>query len=83
MTLGVIPDYLFDGKGMRIDGVSEGRPAANAGLQRGDIVLAIDTFQVVDMMSYMGALSLFEAGQTSEVTIKRGSRNLILPVNWD
>ena len=27
VTLGVIPDYLFDGKGMRIDGVSEGRPA--------------------------------------------------------
>ena len=22
--LGVIPDYLFDGKGMRIDGISEG-----------------------------------------------------------
>ena len=83
VTLGVIPDYLFDGKGMRIDGVSEGRPAANAGLQRGDIVLAIDTVQVVDMMSYMGALSLFEAGENSEVTIKRGSSILTLPVNWD
>lgn len=83
VTLGVIPDYLFDGTGMRIDGVSEDRPAANAGLQRGDVVLAIDTVQVVDMMSYMGALSLFEAGQTSEVKVKRGGEEIVLSVNWD
>ena len=30
--LGVIPDYLFDGKGMRIDGISEDKPAQKAGL---------------------------------------------------
>ena len=83
VTLGVIPDYLFDGEGMRIDGVSEGRPAANAGLQRGDVVVAIDTLQVVDMMSYMGALSQFEAGQTSAVRVKRSSEELTLPVLWD
>ena len=28
--LGVIPDYTFEGKGMRIDGVSDGKTAANA-----------------------------------------------------
>jgi hypothetical protein len=32
VTLGVVPDYLYDGKGMRIDGVTDGKPAANAGL---------------------------------------------------
>ncbi|MFM7766865.1 MAG: M28 family metallopeptidase, partial [Bacteroidota bacterium] len=31
VTLGVVPDYGFDGKGMRIDGVSEGKPAKKAG----------------------------------------------------
>jgi hypothetical protein len=30
--LGVIPDYLFDGKGMRIDGIRENRPAQKAKL---------------------------------------------------
>lgn len=83
VTLGVIPDYLFDGEGMRIDGVSEGRPAAIAGLQRGDVVLAIDTVQVIDMMSYMGALSQFEAGQTSAVRVKRGGEEITLLVLWD
>ena len=37
--MGVIPDYLYDGKGMRIDGVSEGKPAQKAGLQKGDVVV--------------------------------------------
>lgn len=83
VTLGVIPDYLFDGKGMRIDGVSEGRPAQMAGLQRGDVVLAIDTVEVVDMMSYMGALSLFDEGQTSTVVVSRGSKELTFSVLWD
>ena len=27
VTLGVMPDYVYDGEGMRIDGVSEDKPA--------------------------------------------------------
>lgn len=71
VTLGVIPDYLFSGKGMRIDGVRDGRPAGNAGLLKGDIVKQMDTVEVVDMMSYMKALGIFEPGSTVEVTIER------------
>jgi S1-C subfamily serine protease len=40
VTLGVVPDYLYDGKGMRIDGVTDGKPAAAAGLRKvGDVVV--------------------------------------------
>ena len=83
VTLGVVPDYLFDGRGMRIDGVSEGRPAANSNLQRGDVVVSIDTVQVIDMMSYMQALSLFNAGETSTVVVQRGSDTVAVDVTWD
>ena len=83
VTLGVIPDYLFSGVGMRIDGVSEGRPAASAGLIRGDIVKKIDTVLVTDMMSYMTALSLFEAGSESDVIIERGGEEIQKSVIWD
>ena len=37
VTLGVVPDYLFGGPGLKIDGATEGRPAANAGMKAGDI----------------------------------------------
>lgn len=71
VTLGVIPDYLFDGKGMRIDGVREDRPASNAGLKKGDIVLKMGDLEIVDMQTYMKALSVFEPGQTITITIMR------------
>jgi hypothetical protein len=71
VTLGVVPDYLYDGEGMRIDGVSEGKPAKNAGMQAGDIVIKMGEHQVADMMGYMKALGMFEKGQSTIVIIKR------------
>lgn len=71
VALGVMPDYLFDGEGMRIDGVSEDRPAARAGLQKGDVVIQLGDSTVIDMMSYMRALSSFEEGDTTKVVVKR------------
>lgn len=70
--LGVIPDYLFEGKGMRIDGISEDKPAEKAGLQKGDIVIKLGDSLVTDMMSYMRALATFDTGDTTKVKVKRG-----------
>lgn len=72
VTLGVIPDYLYDGKGMRIDGVRENRPAFNAGMKKGDIVMKMGNLEISDMMSYMKALGAFEPGETVQVKVKRG-----------
>ncbi len=74
VALGVVPDYLFDGKGMRIDGVSEGKPAQAAGLQKGDIVVQLGDSTITDMMSYMRALSAFEAGQKARVVVERDGK---------
>ena len=57
VTLGVMPDYLFDGKGMKIDGVKDGKPASVAGMEKGDIVVKMGEMQVVDMQTYMKCLS--------------------------
>jgi hypothetical protein len=73
VTLGVVPDYAFEGSGMKIDGVTEGKPAAHAGLQKGDIVIQLGDIKVVDMMSYMKALSKFKKGETTKVKVLRGS----------
>jgi Zn-dependent M28 family amino/carboxypeptidase len=74
--LGVIPDYLFDGKGMRIDGVSEGRPAETGGLLKGDVVIQLGDSIVIDMMSYMRALSVFDKGDKTTVRVKRGNKEV-------
>ncbi len=82
VTLGVIPDYLFDGKGMRIDGVSDNKPAMNAGIVKGDIVKQLGDSTVTDMMSYMRALSAFKSGDKTQVQIKRGEDQLTFDIQF-
>jgi hypothetical protein len=83
VTLGVVPDYLYSGEGMRIDGLTEGRPASNAGMKRGDIVVKMDTLKIVDMMTYMQALGNYEEGQTASVDVLRDGETITLEVLWD
>jgi hypothetical protein len=73
VTLGVVPDYTFEGEGMRIDGVTDGKPASKAGLEAGDIVIQLGDYNVVDMMSYMKALGKFKHGESTKVKVKRGN----------
>ncbi|GGD50365.1 aminopeptidase [Muriicola marianensis] len=80
--LGVIPDYLFGGEGMRIDGVSEDKPAQKAGLQKGDIVVKMGDSTVTDMMSYMRALSVFEEGDATTITILREGKTMDVRVSF-
>jgi len=74
--LGVIPDYMYDGKGMRVDGVSEGKPAIAAGIKKGDIVVELGGVKITDMMSYMKALSVFKKGDKTTVVFTRKGKKV-------
>jgi Zn-dependent M28 family amino/carboxypeptidase len=80
VTLGVMPDYLFDGKGMRIDGISKGKTAENFGILKGDIVIKMGDFNVNDMMGYMQALSKFNKGDNTIVQLNRDSKIIELEI---
>lgn len=82
VTLGVVPDYLYDGKGMRIDGVTQGKPAAAAGLRAGDVVLRLGALEVTDMMGYMKALGQFNKGDSAPVRVRRGEEELEVEVTF-
>jgi aminopeptidase YwaD len=72
VTLGVVPDYTYEGEGMRIDGVSPDKPAEKAGLKAGDIIIQIGDIKVTDMMAYMKGLAAFTKGDKAIVKFKRG-----------
>ena len=72
VTLGVMPDYMFQGDGMRLDGVTDDRPASKAGFEKGDIVIQMGEHKVDGMQSYMEALSKFKKGDKTIVKVKRG-----------
>lgn len=72
VSLGVMPDYVSGGDGVRIDAVIDGRPAAKAGLQKGDVVIRLGDVTVTDINAYMEALSKFDKGDVTTVVVKRG-----------
>lgn len=71
VTLGIIPDYLFSGSGLKIDGVKENRPASIAGIIKGDIIQKMGDIEIKNIDDYMFALSKFEKGQKIEIIIDR------------
>jgi Peptidase family M28/PDZ domain len=73
VTMGVIPDYTFDGEGMRIDDVKDNKPAFKAGLKAGDVVIQLGDVKVTEMMTYMKALGNLKKGDKTIVKVKRGN----------
>ena len=82
VTLGVMPDYTYSGNGMKLDGVTEGRPAIKAGLQRGDIITKVGEISIGSVSDYMNALSKFEKGQKAEVSYLREGKTLTTTVEF-
>ncbi len=80
VTLGVVPDMTFDGKGMRVEAVKDGKTAFKAGIKAGDIVLKIGDNEVLEMKTYMKALGKYHKGDKAMVTIKRGEETLVKEV---
>ena len=73
VTMGIMPDYTFSGAGVRVDGVSDGRPAHKAGIQTGDVIVQLGDFNTSSVETYMQALSKFKKGDKTVVKFKRGS----------
>ena len=82
VTLGVMPSYSSDEPGLKVDGVTEGRPAQKAGLQAGDLIVQMGDYEINDIQSYMEALGKFEKGQKVEVKVKRGAELLTFVVEF-
>src|SRR5207253_2346157 len=71
VTLGVMPSYSSDVEGLKIDGVSDGKPAQKAGLLTGDVIVQMGDIKIGNIEEYMGALGKFEKGQTINVIVRR------------
>ncbi len=82
VTLGIMPDYAFQGVGLRVDGVIDGRPAAHAGLQPGDVIVRLGRDEVRGMQSYMEALSHQKAGNIADLEFLRGGTRMKVKVQF-
>jgi S1-C subfamily serine protease len=78
-----MPDYSFSGSGVRIDAISEGRPAEKAGLQTGDVIIRLGQFPVTSLQTYMEALSKFNRNDKTEVEISRGKETKTMGIQFN
>jgi len=82
VTLGIMPDYTYEGEGVHVDGVTDGKPAAKAGLQRGDRIIGLGDTEIHTIRDYMQALSKFQKGETAKVKVVRGSETKEMEVTF-
>lgn len=82
VTLGVTPDYSYNGTGMRITGVQGGGPADRAGLKSGDVIVKIAGNELKNIYSYMEELNNLEEGQRTTVTVLRDGKEQTFDISF-
>jgi hypothetical protein len=78
VTLGTTPDFAFEGPGVRVEAVRDGSPAAKAGVQPGDILLAIGDAELKTLRDLSEALKAHAAGDTVKLRIRRDAEEIVL-----
>jgi S1-C subfamily serine protease len=76
-----MPDVTYDGnEGMPVMFVTDGKPAAVGGIQKGDLIVAIEGRSVGNVYDYMSRLDALKEGMDIVVTVLRGGDTLELVV---
>ncbi len=70
-STGAMPDFSFNGEGVRIADVSENSPAANAKLQKGDVIIGFEGKPVKNLTDYTNFLKQHKLGDTVKLSINR------------
>jgi serine protease Do len=71
-----MPDFAFDGPGVRIQQVMAGSAAEAAGIAAGDVVVALDGREVSDLRAYSELLKTYAPGDEANVTVLRDGGKL-------
>jgi len=69
-----------NGGGVRVDGVSPGGPAAEAGVKPGDVIVAIDAKPVATGRELVKAMEAVEPGQKVELGLRRDGKAVKLAI---
>ncbi|HKY61554.1 MAG TPA: M20/M25/M40 family metallo-hydrolase [Gemmatimonadota bacterium] len=80
VALGVLPDYGFEGPGLRLSGIRPGGPAERAGLEAGDVIVRLAGAEIGDVYDYMEILADLEAETAVPVRVERDGRAIDLTV---
>jgi hypothetical protein len=78
--VGGVPDYGYDGEGLKISDITPGSPAAKAGLKAEDIVIKFADIEIKNIYDYTGALGKFKPDDVVDFKVRRGKEILTIAV---
>lgn len=73
-----MPDFSFEGEGVRVQQVMPDSAAEKAGIVAGDVIVALDGETVADLRSFSSQLKNHAPGDSVEVTVSRGGEEITL-----
>ena len=80
VSLGTLPDYAYQGKGLRLTGVRPDSPASRAGLAAADVIVKLDKHDITNIHDYMFALGELEPGKETTLEVDRAGKRVTLKV---
>jgi S1-C subfamily serine protease len=80
VSFGTVPDFAFEGPGVRVGGLVDGSPAQKADIREGDVITALDGRRVANLQAFSSMLGSFTPGQTVQATVVRAGKALTVTV---
>jgi aminopeptidase YwaD len=78
--VGTVPDFAGNVDGYKLGGVTDGSPAAKAGLQGGDIIIKFGDKKISNIYDFTYALGDYVPGDKVNVIVKRGDENITFEI---
>ena len=80
VSVGTVPDFAYQGTGVRVEAVVPGSPAAAAGIEAGDVLTSMGGNQVENLQSFTDLLKSMSPGDTVKTVIERDGKEIELDV---
>jgi aminopeptidase N len=77
---GIMPDFAFPGKGVKIAMVSPGSPAEKAGLKKDDVIIKLGDVEVANLREYSNVLKTFKPGDTTTMVYLREGKEYTIRI---
>jgi aminopeptidase YwaD len=78
--VGTVPDFAGEVDGYKLGGVTDGSPAAKAGLLAGDIIIQFGEKKISNIYDFTYALGNYVPGDKVNVVIKRGDKEMTVEI---
>ena len=78
VSTGSMPDFAYEGVGVKVSQVAPGSAGAKAGLQAGDVIKTFGGEDVNDLRAYTTELGKYSPGDEVEVVVDRGGESVTL-----